>query len=557
MKFLKDNLYLVLSILLGVILLLPLLQSGFFPVHDDTQIARVAQMQKSLSDGHFPVRWVDDLGYGYGYPIFNFYAPLAYYVGALFTFLGFTPLVSTKIMMGIGFLLASIGMYLFGKSVWGKTAGFVASVVYTYFFYHALNFYVRGAVAETWAYGLLPFLFWSLWELYKKEKLRYVIYGMLAYAGIILSHNLSAFLITPFYLVCLFLISLTQREWKKKIITFLPFIGGGTLSAFYSIPALFEMGYTNVVSQIEGKGSIYSDHFVCLSQFWYSPWGFGGSTQGCLDGISFQINKVILVAVLGSLVILLLKRNKESTKLLLVLVSFLFFSLFMMTEYSLFLWKLFDPLRYLQFPWRYFQIVGLVIALIIGGGVGEILKSKLIHKYLKVVGVLILVVFIIATHFKLFNPQFYIYDYRDESSKDVIRFTISSISDEYLPQSFIKPQSSNALPDEIFIVNSGDVETEYVEISTDKKLLKVKSSGKSQIRLNIAYFPAWEIVLDGKKIKPDVQNGLYIVELENGDHTIDINYRQTFIENVGTAISFISFLLLVLGIIKVWRRKLL
>ncbi|MDQ5900490.1 MAG: 2 protein, partial [Patescibacteria group bacterium] len=148
-------------------------------------------------------------------------------------------------------------------------------------------------------------------------------------------------------------------------------------------------------------------------------------------------------------------------------------------------------------------------------------------------------------------------DYRDESSKDVIRFTISSISDEYLPQSFIKPQSSNDLPDEIFTVNSGDVETEYVEISTDKKLLKVKSSGKSQVRLNIAYFPAWEIVLDGKKIKPDVQNGLYIVELENGDHTIDINYRQTFIENVGTAISFISFLLLVLGIIKVWKRKLL
>ena len=34
-----------------------------FPIHDDTQVARVYEMGKALSDSMFPVRWVEDLGF--------------------------------------------------------------------------------------------------------------------------------------------------------------------------------------------------------------------------------------------------------------------------------------------------------------------------------------------------------------------------------------------------------------------------------------------------------------------------------------------------------------
>ena len=53
----------------------------------------------------------------------------------------------------------------------------------------------------------------------------------------------------------------------------------------------FEMGYTNVSSQV-GGGADFKDHFVCLSQFWNSLWGFGGSTKGCIDGLSFRLGKI-------------------------------------------------------------------------------------------------------------------------------------------------------------------------------------------------------------------------------------------------------------------------
>src|SRR3989344_5461144 len=99
----------ILPIILLIILswwaIRPLTTSGFFPMHDDTQVGRVVAMGKALRNGQFPVRWVSDLGYGYGYPIFNFYGPLPYYIGGVLYAAGLSGLVATKIMMGLGLVL--------------------------------------------------------------------------------------------------------------------------------------------------------------------------------------------------------------------------------------------------------------------------------------------------------------------------------------------------------------------------------------------------------------------------------------------------------------------
>src|SRR5258708_28033380 len=83
---------------------LPLFHAGFFPMHDDTQVARVFEMGQALKDGMFPVRWVSDLGYGYGYPVFNFYAPLAYYFGGILVLFGLNALIATKVMFVVGIM---------------------------------------------------------------------------------------------------------------------------------------------------------------------------------------------------------------------------------------------------------------------------------------------------------------------------------------------------------------------------------------------------------------------------------------------------------------------
>lgn len=140
----------------------PFFTSGFFPIHDDAQIARVFEMGKALSDGMFPVRWVADLGYGYGYPIFNFYAPFAYYIGGIITVIGVDTLIATKLMIVFGILTAGITAYFFARQLWGDSGAFLSAILYIYAPYHAVQIYVRGAVAELWAYAFIPLVFYSV-----------------------------------------------------------------------------------------------------------------------------------------------------------------------------------------------------------------------------------------------------------------------------------------------------------------------------------------------------------------------------------------------------------
>ena len=122
-----------------------LLGNMSFPVHDDTQQARIFVMSQELKHNQFPVRLVDDLGYGFGYPIFNFYAPLPYYLGSLFYIGGFDLFASTNLMYLSAFLLAGVSMYFLAFHLTGRSAGIAAAILYIYAPYHALNLYVRGA----------------------------------------------------------------------------------------------------------------------------------------------------------------------------------------------------------------------------------------------------------------------------------------------------------------------------------------------------------------------------------------------------------------------------
>jgi hypothetical protein len=95
------------------------------------------------------------------------------------------------------------------------------------------------------------------------------------------------------------------------------------------------MGYTNVLSQVP-RGSHYPDHFACLPQLWDSAWGYGGSTKGCIDGMSFRLGKIhIILAAISALGgILFYRRKKEHLFVFSLLSASLLFTIFLTLEYS-------------------------------------------------------------------------------------------------------------------------------------------------------------------------------------------------------------------------------
>ena len=182
----KRLLGLVVVLLISYVIVRPLLSAGYFPMHDDTQVARVVVMGRALREGQFPVRWVSDLGYGYGYPIFNFYGPLPYYVGGAIHAAGVSGLVATKIMMALGLVLAGVTMYLALSHMVGVSAGMVGAALYMFAPYHAVQAYVRGAVGEYWALVFLPLILWGFWR-------KNILVGALGIAGLVVSHTILGY----------------------------------------------------------------------------------------------------------------------------------------------------------------------------------------------------------------------------------------------------------------------------------------------------------------------------------------------------------------------------
>lgn len=557
----------------------PFFATGFFSIHDDTQVQRVFEMKQSLADGMFPVRWVSDLGYNYGYPIFNFYAPFAYYVGGFLNLAGFDALIATKIMMVLGVLLAGVFMYFLAKEFWGKAGGILAGLLYVYAPYHAINIYVRGAVSELWAYAFVPLAFLGIYKIFfiviskkanQKQLWLWIAAGAIGYAGIILSHNLTAMMVTPFlfiFAVCLYIKAHFTSYVHRPYFILLSLLFGILLSAFYWLPTLQEMQYTNVISQIGGKSN-YKLHFVCPMQLWNSPWGFGGSTLGCVDGMSFKIGKLhLLFGAVSLLALVILARLRKFTSFIFLFFTFvLIVSLFLMIQESLFIWKAFPQMAFFQFPWRFLIMVSFTLSLLGGAsvwlveqGISRFHKYKTIKKMQSFIiygTIMILAAGIILVNMEIFTVQtVFSKTATDYTNKSYLTWITSKISDEYMPKDFRKPKKQTDVPVKKIILQDSNATVTVTQEKTQELQARISAPQETTATLNIAYFPAWHLYIDGKEVSYERFNKGLLVTIPAGEHILQATFISTTIEQVGNMLSLTGVIALLLGIIITQRKE--
>jgi len=547
--------------MLSVFAILPFFDSGFFPIHDSVQVTRVFEMAKSLSSGMFPVRWVADLGYGYGYPLFNFYSVPPYYMGGVLVLIGLSALFATKVVFVFAIILSGVSMYFFVKQFFGNLPALVSSLVYLYFPYHAVNIYVRGDLAELFAYAFLPLVFLFLFKLHYlyreksvegKRAVFYILGLSLSLALVVISHNLSFFILMLFVvplMVVSFLISSSRKYLAFVYISSLSL--AFLLSSFYAIPAVLEMGYTNVLSQV-GGGAHYPDHFVCIGQLWDSVWGFGGSTKGCLDGMSFRLGKVNIVFSIFSLAIYLFWYRKFKKTRFIINTSFLFLfvSTFMILPYSLFIWKLIPFVDFLQFPWRFLNISGFFVSVTLGIFVfliSSIIKESL--KYLTVVFVALIILSTFYTNTKLFTFQQQLFlDSNYFTSTENIKNIFSKISDEYLPSSF--ENKAPAREGGLIMVEVGKVDVLGFDDKRFNRLnIEIDAKTNSSFFVNRTFFPSWKTYVNGEKTNTFEKDGKVYFSLPKGEYSIDLILSETKIEIVANILSLIGIVTIVVVII--------
>lgn len=563
----------ILNFFVGFFLFLVFLASSYallndqvFQMHDYVHVARIVEMNKALREGQFPVRWSANFGFGYGMPLFQFYAPLPYYVGTFFYSLGFSGIVSMKLLILFINVGTIIGSYQLGKKLFGGFAGVLIATLYTLAPYRAVNIFVRGALSEAFGMMILPFFLLGIVMVIKKEKHGFLVLTV-SIASLILSHNLTAFIFLPFSLIfglCNFFYY--QFDFKKnslfdkenlfiyaKVAT--AYILGLGISLHYLVPAFLEKDYTRLERAIVGGYFDYNLHFLYIRQFFNDRWAYGGSIWGPFDDISFYLGTAQILAVGFAFILFIYsffkkpKLNKNHFYVASFGILFLL-AIFMTLLKSKFIWDNVSLLAFIQFPWRFLSVSSLFFSLLAGSMMLWIDNKK--YKLLVVILVLAIGTYEAPKFFKPFkymdNPLALYYEDQQKISEDM-----SGILPDYIPNQFdevvIDPVPT--LDQHFYCETSGEDCKMSYEVWVNRaheKMYNVKLSQDNQVFFNIADFPGWTVYVDNKRVEKVVSDfGLVGLEVSKGDHIVSVRLESTPIRyhsDLLSVISVFSFIIL-------------
>lgn len=550
------RLWLLLLLILTIPVLLPLFNPGFFPTQDTIYIARVYQMNEALKDGQFPVRWVG--GLRYGEPTFNFYAPLPYYAGVLVKGIGsainpgFSLLLTVKVLIALGFVLSSLAMFWFVRSIVGNMGGLLSAALYLYAPYHSVDVYVRGALSESWALIFFPLIFLAAHKLSQRVNLTRVIWLVLSLTGLFLTHNVMTMLFAPFIVAWMIYLVWISHNPKLAVWFTAAVIWAIGLSASFLLPAFFEKEFVQSIF-LTGGYYDFRGHFVSIAQFFTLFWGYGASLWGIDDGMSFQLGLVHWLVLLITLVVTLVVKGHQSLKVLTLTLTGLFvLSLFMQHNRSTPFWLIFPILGYAQFPWRFLGI-SIFLVSVTSGLLPKLLEG--FHQRWQVATLLFLVAAVLV-NVGYFRPEKYFWEQTDQ---DYISAALLSRNDklpkDYLPI-WVKVLSSDKLTEPRAV--SGQIKASGFIKNSHQAQFQVSVFQDSKIEVPVTYFPGWQIATNDQRIEQlePTPLGLIHFQLPRGEYMVKLKFADTPIRTAGNTITLISLAALGISLLIMKRRLL-
>ncbi len=373
--------------LLSLIAAQPLLY-GRLPWAADTllHLYRLVELDHLLRQGYLFPRYAPDLAYGFGFPLFNFYAPLSYYAAMIFRLIGMDFALALLATFGVFILCAALGMYAWATEVWGQRAGLVAAAAYVTSPYLLYNVYHRGALAEVLAMALMPALLWAItrWahRVHSPSLLAFILTALF-YAALLLGHNITALIFTPVVLAYAitqlteYAVHHTQADRVLSIPycvlrVALPLGLGLGLAAFFWLPAFVERDSVQIIQLFMPQAFDYHYHFVELFSLPMTV-----DPNLVLPPTPRGVGLIPLTLAVAALA-LKWKRWNPRQKVTAGLTALLALGSWMLTlPQSVAIWDALPLLRFVQFPWRFLGLTSLSLAFLTGGWVAEHDQARL------------------------------------------------------------------------------------------------------------------------------------------------------------------------------------
>lgn len=567
------NPFVILTLLSVFLVSLPLLRPRMFKIHDFTHGARIAEMTRALEDGHFPVRWSQNFGFGYGMPLFQFYGPLPFYVGSVIYWLTGHLIISVKSLFLISNIFTAWGAYLLGKKLFkSQLAASFVSIAVTLAPYRILNLYVRGALNELWGIMAIPWIILGIIKTIRSEKSGWLVL-CLGLITLFLSHNITTMIFAPFAVLTV-VVLLTDHAYKNKLnirelaaalfkLAWLVLLAVG-FSAFYLLPAFLEKDFTQVEQHILADYFNFRMHFLYIRQFFRANWDFGGSQWGPDDPISFFLGFGQLAGAFLSAVILLInlvKQGKNNAITFLhkkiVLVGFFVITALaaiFTTHRSIWFWEAISVMEFVQFPWRFLSLVIVYLAIVSGWSIYYLSGSsfdtsvdKKKDSLLLYKRMLVAVLFVLVLLNGIFvKPEEYLDDpsgvYTQEPES--IKKNMSGILPDYIPSDLKTIDPVEALVK----VEGESLETDKIEILVDRthqKLVRTNFSEKTSLDFQLADYPGWQTYQNLIRVDHSRSDaGTISVNVSPGEQLIALKLRFTNVRLISDLLSLASFILI-------------
>ena len=324
-------------------------------------VYRVFELDRAFHNQVFYPRLGADLNFTYGAPLFLFYPPLASYIMLFYHWLGLGWVTAAR-AAATGILLAS-GLGAYGYARWlfaDERAGLLSGLAYLLAPYLLTNIHERGAISESLALALLPWLFWTLHRSLVEVDRKWPWLAAGLVAALLLAHNITALFVMPLAAVYVLLLTWKRRAWSRLPMLLAAALLGLGLSAFYWLPALAERDETQIAGQM--LGGIYQvDANLTPLHTLIQP----GLAFDYTGDLRFHLS--LWQALLGGAAtagLLVAPRRLRSN--LGLLAGMVVLVLVLQLDASLPFWQGVPLARFIQFPWRLLGIAAFGVAMLLG-----------------------------------------------------------------------------------------------------------------------------------------------------------------------------------------------
>lgn len=576
---------LVVTLLLATLAAWPFLVRASLPTFTDAEMHayRTYEIIAAWQAGVPYLRWAPDLFYGFGYPVFNYYSPLSYYLGAAYGSLTGGAVAGVKFVLVLSVYVGAVGMFLFVRDRWGALAGIVSAAAFSFAPYTLyIDPHARGDSPETLAIAIAPLMLWAFARLRRTVSPGDVVLAAVCLAALVTAHNLMALIFFGLLLAWLawdvvfgqmFFGAWVLREEaapvavKRKVVVALgAAVGLGLgLVAFMWLPAVLERDAIQYQNVAQGTFFDFRRYFIEAGELFAPALSFDLSATQMRFNQSVGLAQWVL-AGLGALTVFSPKRRR---------LSVLFFAfaslglLYLMLPASIAVWEALPPMAFFQFPYRFLGPAAVALGVLAGAALAW--ADRLPWRWSKpAAAALAMGVCILAAQPLMYPPpwpDFGLVDARRILDTELNGRGIGTTSaNDFLPVGArVVPHAQESL---LASYQAGAVDkvnratlpvgttVTIVDHAPQQDRLAVSGSEAFLLRLYTFYWPGWTAYVDGveQPIEVAEPEGWINVWVPAGDHAVLLRLEDTPVRQVGWLAATLSLAALVA--LAVWRLRL-